>query len=254
MNLTFPEINGLPYKRLSQRIRVLSEAWLKNEMYCPACGNEDLTKLPNNSKLADFRCNECGEIYELKSKGGAIGKTILDGAYYAAIERITSSTNPNLFVLRYEGNNIRDLTLVPKYFFTADTLKIRRALSQQARRAGYIGAVIMYGNIPRQGKIDVVVSQSEILKDTVMKNYRRAVSLKVNDINMRGWLMDIMLCIEKIAGEIFSLNDIYAFIGELTVKHPDNRNITAKIRQQLQLLRNKGFMEFLGGGKYRKAF
>ena len=117
MRLVFPDIPDLHYKRLSQKIRVLSESWLKNEMYCPACGNDYLDKLPNNSKLADFICDNCGEIYELKSKSRYIGKSIVDGAYYAALERITSSTNPNLFVLSYDKNIIEDLTLIPKYFF-----------------------------------------------------------------------------------------------------------------------------------------
>jgi len=39
----------------------------------------------------------------------------------------------------------------------------------------------------------------------------------------------------------------------LKLKHIENKNIEAKIRQQLQFLRDKGFIEFLGRGKYRKV-
>jgi type II restriction enzyme len=35
------------------------------------------------------------------------------------------------------------------------------------------------------------------------------------------------------------------------VLHPQNRNIEAKIRQQLQMLRDHGLIEFLGNGRYR---
>ncbi|MBQ1398560.1 MAG: restriction endonuclease, partial [Clostridia bacterium] len=35
-------------------------------------------------------------------------------------------------------------------------------------------------------------------------------------------------------------------------KHIHNNNIEAKIRQQLQILRDKGFIEFLERGHYRK--
>ena len=87
-----------------------------------------------------------------------------------------------------------------------------------------------------------------------MNDYARASRLKVDNINLRGWLMDIMRCVDKIAHEIFSLDDLYKFSEELTVKHPDNHNIPAKIRQQLQFLRNKGFIEFIGRGRYRKKF
>lgn len=254
MRLVFPELTSLNYRSPSQRIRVLSEAWMKNEMYCPACGCDSLQKFPNNSRLADFFCASCGEVYELKSNGRPIGNTILDGAYYAALERINSSTNPNLFVLHYDRNCIEDLTLVPKYFFTPDILKIRNALSPNAMRAGYIGSLIMYSNIPEQGKIAVIESHTEIEKDYVMKNYAQAIRLRVENMNLRGWLMDIMRCVDKITHEIFSLDDLYSFADELRLKHPDNHNITAKIRQQLQFLRDKGFIEFLGSGRYRKTF
>ncbi len=129
MRLIFPEINTLSYRSIPQRIRVLSEQWMQNEMYCPSCGRDNLSKFPNNTKLADFFCETCGEIYELKSKRIPIGRSILDGAYDTAIERITCNKNPNLFVLGYHENIIENLTLIPKYFFTPDILQIRNALS-----------------------------------------------------------------------------------------------------------------------------
>jgi len=39
----------------------------------------------------------------------------------------------------------------------------------------------------------------------------------------------------------------------LQAKHPQNQNVKPKIRQQLQILRDRGFIEFLGNGYYRKA-
>ena len=45
---------------------------------------------------------------------------------------------------------------------------------------------------------------------------------------------------------------MYAFVKELQLKHPKNNNIEAKIRQQLQFLRDKGIIEFKGNGKYRR--
>ena len=205
-----------------------------------------------DEKVADFKCESCWEIYELKSKRDSVGKSILDGAYYAALSRITSSTNPNLFVMRYHENVVEDLMVVPKYFFTPDILKIRPPLAQTARRAGYIGSWIMYSEIPIIGKIPVIESHRERDKDSVLRNYAEAVKLKVGNMNLRGWLMDILKCTDKIADDIFSLDDMYTFTEELRTKHPDNHNIRAKIRQQLQYLRDKGFIEFLGNGRYRK--
>jgi type II restriction enzyme len=64
--------------------------------------------------------------------------------------------------------------------------------------------------------------------------------------------MDVLNCVNSIPTDDFTLQDMYRFVDELSVKHTGNRNVEAKIRQQLQLLRDKGFIEFLGRGHYRK--
>ena len=56
---------------------------------------------------------------------------------------------------------------------------------------------------------------------------------------------------------IILVNTLYDFlilssVSILLKKHITNNNIEAKIRQQLQILRNKGIIEFLGRGHYRK--
>ncbi len=49
----------------------------------------------------------------------------------------------------------------------------------------------------------------------------------------------------------FLLSEIYQFENYLKLKHPNNNNIQAKIRQQLQILRDKDFLEFSSRGKYK---
>lgn len=50
----------------------------------------------------------------------------------------------------------------------------------------------------------------------------------------------------------FTLRDFNArFEQELTALHPKNRHIRPKIRQQLQVLRDRDVLEFLGHGRYR---
>ena len=65
--------------------------------------------------------------------------------------------------------------------------------------------------------------------------------------------MDVLICVNQITSQIFTLSDIYAFKNLLALKHPQNNNIKPKIRQQLQFLRDKGFLEFLGDGRYKKV-
>jgi len=65
------------------------------------------------------------------------------------------------------------------------------------------------------------------------------------------WRDDVLDCIKKLDKEIFTLRDIYAFADVLAHKHPDNKHVKDKIRQQLQFLRNDGVLEFLGKGSYK---
>ena len=57
--------------------------------------------------------------------------------------------------------------------------------------------------------------------------------------------------IEKFGKQKFTLNDVYAFEDKLDKLHPENKHIKDKIRQQLQVLRDKGYVEFLGRGVYQ---
>ena len=65
-------------------------------------------------------------------------------------------------------------------------------------------------------------------------------------------MIDVLNCLNKIQTRDFSLSDVYDFVEELQLKHINNNNVKAKIRQQLQILRDRGFIEFLGNGIYRK--
>ncbi len=44
---------------------------------------------------------------------------------------------------------------------------------------------------------------------------------------------------------------MYEFKNVLEKIHPENKHIKDKIRQQLQVLRDKGYLEFISPGKYR---
>nr|WP_228267771.1 hypothetical protein [Psychrobacter frigidicola] len=69
----------------------------------------------------------------------------------------------------------------------------------------------------------------------------------------RGWTLDVMQCVDKLP-EHFTLAQVYSFSDVLQALHINNNNVHAKIRQQLQILRDKGIIEFLSRGHYRKHF
>lgn len=66
--------------------------------------------------------------------------------------------------------------------------------------------------------------------------------------------MDVLNCVNAIPYDTFTLSDVYRFEAQLQQLHPNNSNTKPKIRQQLQLLRDKGVLVFLGNGQYKKVW
>lgn len=241
------------YSSNAQKIRVISENWVAQNVFCPNCGHIHIDHLANNKPVADFQCSNCGEIYELKSKFGNIGKKIADGAYSSAIKRINSATNPGLLILQYNRDYyVNNLLIVPKFFFLTEMIEKRTPLSDTARRAGWVGCNILFSKIPCQGKINIISNGIERNKSDVIEHYSRARELQTNNLNKREWLMDILYCVNSINSTEFILEDMYKFRNYLQERHINNHHIEDKIRQQLQILRDKGIIEFLGHGRYRK--
>lgn len=253
MDLYFDTKLAMNYKSNSQKIRVMSENWMGKNIFCPICGNPHIRNLDNNMPVADLRCDNCGEIFELKSKQGKLSTKISDGAYSTMIQRINSSSNPNLFILNYSNNyQVTDLLIIPKFFFTENIIEKRKPLAPTAKRAGWIGCNIVFGNVPSQGIIKIIDNQNIYDIADVVKKYDQIKNLQINNLEKRGWILDVLNCVNSINENTFSLKDIYCFKEQLQNKHENNHNVEAKIRQQLQVLRDKGFIEFLGNGQYRK--
>lgn len=254
VNLQFDQTLAIDYSSRSQMIRVLTEEWVKNNIYCPRCGSPEIQHFPNNSAVADFFCPNCGNEYELKSKSGVLGHKIADGAYDTFIRRITSYNNPDFFILNYNADKlcVENVWMIPKHFFVPEVVEKRKPLSPVAQRAGWTGCNILLDKIPEQGRIRIIYGGIPEDKETVLEQVRRSSLLSTDSLEARGWLMDVLDCINRIQKQQFTLEDIYRFEWQLADKHPKNHNIRAKIRQQLQLLRDKGFIAFVGRGIYRK--
>lgn len=254
MNLKFDTSLIKEYHSNSQKARILTENWIKQNMYCPRCGNLRLEQFNNNRPVADFYCPNCGNEYELKSKNGSLSLKINDGAYKTMLERITGNQNPDFFFMGYSTSDysVKNLILVPKYFFVPDIIEKRKPLAPTARRAGWVGCNIIIGKIPQQGRIPIISDGIADDIHTVIQKVNTSKTLETKDLNSRGWLMDILTCINNITTPVFSLEDVYSFEEELQSRHPNNHNIRPKIRQQLQFLRDKGVIEFLGAGHYQK--
>jgi len=57
----------------------------------------------------------------------------------------------------------------------------------------------------------------------VLENWKKTLFLKEEPrVRERGWIIDIMNCIDKIGMKEFSLTEVYVFEKELYRKHPHN--------------------------------
>ena len=70
-----------------------------------------------------------------------------------------------------------------------------------------------------------------------------------------GWGAAVLACVREIVEQtkrpIFTLDELYIYsTGVLAAQYPNNNNVKAKIRQQLQVLRDAGILKFHSRGLY----
>jgi len=239
------------YTSKSQIARVMTEDWFLNNGFCPSCSN-DLLGVNNNAKVHDFSCKLCNDQFELKSYLGKTPSKINDGAYDSMVKRIADINSPHFLFLGYSQNySVVNCFAVPNYLFQPSAILKRKPLSLTARRAGWVGCLILLDQIPEFGKIKLVENGKVIGREPVKKAWDKTRFLADHkNLQTRGWTLDILNCIEKL-NTSFSLNEMYQFENQLSLKHPENKHIKDKIRQQLQVLRDKGFVEFIKPGLYK---
>ncbi len=252
MELGFEETQAA-YDSGSQTARVWSEKWVARWMYCPNCGNSQLNQFPANLPVADFYCASCNDQFELKCQKKKFGKKLANGAYTTKIERLNSDTSPNLILMNYDKDAavVRNIFFVPKHFFVPSIVEKRNPLASTARRAGWVGSNILLNRIPEIGRIYGVKDGHEIPKEFVLSKWKKTVFMRNKEVDARGWLLEVLGCVERLNKPEFSLQEIYQFENILRQTYPNNQNIRPKIRQQLQVLRDNGYLEFLGNGDYR---
>ena len=104
--------------------------------------------------------------------------------------------------------------------------------------------------MPETAKLDLILNRKPLPKLDVMERWKRAARLLARDVPQRGWLAEVLKAVEE-QFSTFTLQDLYTNCEEeLQGKHPENHNVRPKIRQQLQYLRNLGFVRFVRPGVY----
>jgi type II restriction enzyme len=241
------------YKSASQRARVVTELWAERNLYCANCDSPSLTRSRPNAQAIDFACPACRTTFQLKSQASALSRRIVDAGYEAMRRAITEDRTPNLIALHYDASSwgVRNLVLVPRFAFSMSVIEKRRPLATTARRAGWIGCNILLCNIPEDARIDLIREGIPASPDLVRSKYSQLTPLTRVDADVRGWTLDVLRVARSLRKSHFSLDELYAYEGELKSLHPTNRNVKPKIRQQLQRLRDLGIIEFGSPGHYQ---
>lgn len=84
----------------------------------------------------------------------------------------------------------------------------------------------------------------------VRRQYNRLQPPEKVKYEKRGWTLDVLNVVRSLQKQQFSLTEVYLRSEELQQLHPNNLHVREKIRQQLQRLRDMGFVEFVGVGRY----
>ena len=252
MKLGFEEAQTA-YTSGSQSAKAWTERWVSRWVFCPNCGSSKIESFPPNQPVADFFCSSCKEEYELKSQKTKFGNKVLDGAFGTMCARLAASNNPNLLLLNYDLKRLSvvNLFIVPKHFFVRDIIEERKPLAATARRAGWIGCNILLSEVPASGKIFFVRNGRVLPKASVLDQWERTLFLREESAEARGWLIEVMKCVEAIGKPEFSIDEVYAFESKLSGLYPNNNFVKQKIRQQLQRLRDRGYLDFVARGSYR---
>lgn len=72
----------------------------------------------------------------------------------------------------------------------------------------------VYSKIPDQGKIAIINNQEVIDRKLVIDKYAKLKKLQTNNIENRGWLLDVLSCTNAIPDTDFSLEEMYQYKGK----------------------------------------
>lgn len=119
---------------------------------CPQCKKElTLKRLPTNFKCADLICDFCGYLAQVKTMRvkelSQLPKQVLGAAWKPQKERMDAAIYFPLFLVLQAAKGF-EIYYLPTDFQNEKLFKKRKALSESAKRAGWIGFMYMLSEVP----------------------------------------------------------------------------------------------------------
>ena len=255
MDLRLPVHHGEGYQSPSQLARRITEPWGADNLYCCTCPSDRLDSEKVNAHVSDFLCPMCAGRYQLKSQSKKLGGKILGSNYQKMLDAILGNKSPNFFLLHYQRPDwlVRNLLIIPRFAISPSVLIKRKPLAATARRSFWTGYVLNVGQIPESAKIPLITEGTEVAPLVVREQYARIARIAGLKPEQRGWTLDVLRCVELLPNAPFTNDEIYAFELELAKLYPGNRHIKDKIRQQLQVLRDRGLLKQVQRGIWQRT-
>lgn len=256
MDLALDTSVAVGYDSKAQRSRVITESWASENLYCLNCEIDHIEAHRPGKRVEDFLCPSCDRRIQLKASRNGHGNKVANSAYDPKMEAIRAGEAPDYAFMGFDPDRWRvtDLFVVPGHFMTPTVVEAREPLSEDARRSGWIGSNILLDRIPAAGQVELVDTGTVVPKGEARARFEETAFLSERDATARDWTTAVMDCIDDLpvqSGDHFALSDVYEYEDRLSDLYPDNDHVRAKIRQQLQVLRDAGYIEFLGDGEYR---
>ena len=258
MDLRLDPSVAIGYKNKSQTARRITEEWAARNLFCLACSSERVEAEKTNTPVRDYWCPTCSASYQLKSKNGSFGGTVSNSAYAPKMAAIADGSAPHYAFLQYSSVSwqVTDLFVLPGHLLNPAVIQQRNPLKPTARRPGWVGSNILLGRLPDDVRVQIVVAGAVRAPLEVRRDWARYSFLQADQRSRGGWGADVLLCVRTLQKETisdrFTLQQFYQrFANELTARYPENRHVEAKIRQQLQVLRDGDVLAFLEPGNYK---
>lgn len=164
---------------------------------------------------------------------------------------LRSPERPHLLLLSYTPNyEVQDFVIVPRQFLVEQIVIPRKPLGPNCRRAGWQGCNLNIGLVPEDGRIAYVSDFQRVSPADFSRGWKRVEFLDEYSPQGRGWLSLTMYLIRCLGKASFELRDLYALEHVARQAFPDNLHVRAKLRQQLQRLRDSGWLDFQGRSRY----
>ena len=196
---------------------------------------------------------KCKNEFQLKASKKEFKNKIIDGDYKTMINIISTNNSPNFFLMNYQNNDwvVKNLILIPKFFINTSMIERKNISYPKGRTNGWVGCNFLLKRLPNEGRINLIQNEKIIDKFKVNAIWKKMFFMNSKRPEFKGWTSDVLKCIEELDYN-FELKDIYKYENYLRELHPNNHNIQAKIRQQLQILRDNKILNFTGEGKYQR--